>query len=200
MKKVLILGFALFLAVILATSAFANEPGEYVLYGNQYKGSISFGTHGYSWYSEDGSGPLPEIIQELINKIKNKDLINNTTTEEVITPEPLIDSGLQDQLAGEIGDAGEPVIVDGAYDENSSQQGVEEGLWEEYYDSEGNIYHYNTAQWLQDYDSDGQWHFYKDAKGVLHFYYVDPDYDGQWVRYKDENQVVQYRYEVIGLD
>lgn len=182
MRKLLVLVLTIFLLTILATSAFAYEPVEndYKLYGNEFQGSISFGDRGYSWYSEEGGGPLPEIVQELINNIINKNLINNTNTEEVTTPEPLIDNGLQDQLEGEIGDAGEPVTVNGAYDENSSE-----------------LYDFNTSQVLQDNDGDGQWYFYKDAKGVLHYFYIDPDYEGQWVRYMDENQVVQYRYELI---
>ncbi|GBF34852.1 hypothetical protein DCCM_3972 [Desulfocucumis palustris] len=61
-------------------------------------------------------------------------------------------------------------------------------------------YYNNVAdvRYHGDYDRDGQWHFYKDARGVLHYIYLDPDRDYEWQSYKDQNGVTQYYVRDIG--
>lgn len=99
----------------------------------------------------------------------------------------------------------ESVVVKGIYDNSGDT-----GNWHYYVDRNGErqyyqrpvlvkgFFDYNGYNVLPDFDRDGQWEFYKDARGVLHYFYVDPDREGQYQRYTDANGVTQYVYEYTG--
>jgi hypothetical protein len=67
-----------------------------------------------------------------------------------------------------------PVVVKGVFQDNSG------------------VYDYSSVIW--DLNRDGQWEFYKDARGVLHYFYVDPNRKGEYQHYTDGNGVTQYKY------
>ncbi|KJS17294.1 MAG: hypothetical protein VR69_05540 [Peptococcaceae bacterium BRH_c4b] len=74
-----------------------------------------------------------------------------------------------------------------------------------YYDKNGKIYYTDGPLYKNEYrnldldfDRDGEWHFYKDARGKLHYIYIDPDREGEWHSYKDKDGVTQYYFEDKG--
>lgn len=146
MRKVIVIAAVLLLTLAFGPAAFAQS------------GSVSFGTHGHSWYADGSFSSNPHWN------------------------------------------------VKGIYHNNSGDT----GSWYYYVDSNGErqyyqkplvkgVYDYNGGNvFLPDFDRDGQWEFYKDARGVLHYFYVDPDREGQYQRYTDNNGVTQYYYQYTG--
>jgi len=199
MKKVIVIAMVLMLTLAITPAAFASVSQS---------GSISFGSHGHSWYSEG-------------------DLNGYTTPEYVVLDPEVVVNGIYENSYGETGrwysyvdsngrekfyfvpERTQPVLVQGAYHDNSGDT----GRWYSYVNSNGEkqyyfvpenrkpvvvkgVFDYNSRNvLLPDFDRDGQWEFYKDSRGVLHYSYVDPDREGEYQRYTDGNGVTQYVYQ-----
>lgn len=171
MRKVLVIALVLLFTLVFGPAAFAAEIGSPVLYGNAYSGGISYGSHGYSWYSEDGTGPVIPEMMVLEPEVVVKGIFQNSRGETGQWYSYLDNSGKEKYYF--VPDSYRPVLVKGAYQDNS---GTDSAL-------------------IWDFDRDGQWEFYKDARGVIHYFYVDPDREGEYQRYTDENGVTQYVYQ-----
>lgn len=160
MKKAIVIAIVLVLALAVTPLASADAHESPVLYGNAQSGSISFGSHGYSWYSEDSTGPaIPEMV--------------------VLEPEVVVKGIFQDS-SGKIhyyfvpGDTA-PVIVKGAY-RDKSDTGTDsaliwdfdrDGQWEFYKDSRGVLHYFYV-----DPDRSGEYQRYTDKNGVTQYHYV----------------------------
>ncbi|MHB8156639.1 MAG: hypothetical protein ACYDEQ_04530 [Desulfocucumaceae bacterium] len=188
MRKVLVIASVLLLTLAIGPGAFAGELQNPAFYGNAQSGSISFGTHGHSWYA-DGNFVASPVSKAIVHEPEGKE-------QYYFVPEGT-------QL----------VQVKGVYQDNSG----ETGHWYYSLDSSGKKHYYfvarnsapvlvkgvyqdnsgmdNDSALIWDLDRDGQWEFYKDASGVLHYFYVDPDREGQYQRYTDQNGATQYNYQ-----
>lgn len=77
-------------------------------------------------------------------------------------------------------------------------------------DQEGNVYIIKTFKryyqkwnnkkisWLNKWNRDDERYFYIDARGVSHYFYLDPDRDYEVRQYKDENGITQFSFEDNG--
>lgn len=148
MKKVFVIGLTLLLSVMLATAAFAGEINKVVFYGNAGSGSISFGSHGHSWYS-DSEEPGFVMVRGAFhnNSYKNEywpSYYGNAGKVYYYPPEYRSFEWFQSRYYDSDGD----------------------GQWHFYKDDEG-AYHY----FYIDPDWEGEFHRYTDENGDAQYYY-----------------------------
>ena len=212
MRKVLVIASVLLLTLAIGPGAFAGELQNPAFYGNAQSGSISFGTHGHSWYA-DGNFVASPVSKAIVREpeVVVKGIFQDSSGVTGHWYSYVDNSGKEQYYF--VPEGTQLVHVKGVYQDNSG----ETGHWYYYLESSGKKHYYfvagnsapvlvkgvyqdnsgmdNDSALIWDLDRDGQWEFYKDASGVLHYFYVDPDREGQYQRYTDQNGATQYNYQ-----
>lgn len=151
MRKVIVIASVLLMTLVFGPAAFAQS------------GSVSYGTHGHSWYADGSFSSDPHW--------------------NAIVPESVIVKGIFHDNSGDTGSwyyyvdsHGEkqyyknPVVVKGVFDYNGGNVLLpdfdRDGQWEFYKDSRGVLHSFYV-----DPDREGQYQRYTDQNGVTQYVY-----------------------------